>query len=451
MRIGWGKFIIGAVLLAISIFMNSKSEEWVNYLSGILILVSVVGLVLMYPKVIDLITNLLFNVFRGKSKVIVLALNNLRTSKVLMGNITLIVISMLSIFMITSIGTSLKDLVAGVYEDMKFDVSVSGIRGVQGQEDDFLTNKLISKIKENESVEKDSIQISREKAVTINNNTMAELEGIECEKYQNSNKYLEFDSDKYNDMYKKFEKSSAGEVIISDKLKKHLNVEVGDKITVNLNDIQKDLKVIGTFDGKLYQSGQIIFMKNDDMKKQFNVKEASVILFETTKSPDEVKEELKSVIKKFGAVATTNDESKEQNLEANQQIVNVLSLFSYLAILIAALGVLNNIIIGFLQRKRELAVLSSVGMSDGARNGMLLTESILSVVWAIVIAIPYSYLGLSLLTKTMTAIEMPMEVVLDINAVPVYVVVALVLILLASLPILLKSKKLSIIDELKYE
>ena len=126
----------------------------------------------------------------------------------------------------------------------------------------------------------------------------------------------------------------------------------------------------------------------------------------------------------------------------NQMIVNVLSIFSYLAIFIAALGVLNNITIGFLQRKRELAVLSSVGMSDGARNRMLLTESILSVMWSVVIALPYSYLGLSLLTKTMTAIEMPMAIVLDIKAVPIYGVAALVLIILASLPILLKGKEI---------
>ena len=187
------------------------------------------------------------------------------------------------------------------------------------------------------------------------------------------------------------------------------------------------------------------------MEKEFNIREATQILFKTDKSPVDVKNELKSVVKNFGATVTTRDEFQKQNVDGNQMIVNVLSIFSYLAIFIAALGVLNNITIGFLQRKRELAVLSSVGMSDGARNGMLLWESLLSVIWSVVIAIPYSYLGLSLLTKTMTAIEMPMNIVLDLKAVPLYAVAALVLIILGSLPILLKSNKLSIINELKYE
>jgi len=451
MRIGWVKFIIGSIILVTSIVINSIDAPWVNSISAILILVSTIGLVLMYPKVIDVVTNVLYKVFRGRSKVVVFALNNLRTSKVLMGNITLIVISMLSIFMITSIGTSMKDLVVGAYQEFNFDVSVSGFKGVPGGEGESVTDKLISKIKENESVDKDSIQIGKDGFGTANKDTMVILEGIDSSKYQKYNGYLELDSEKYSKMYKEFEESTDNEIIITDKIKKALSVNVGDKITIEVNGIKKDLKIIGTIDGKVYNNGQVVFIKNETMEKEFNIKEASQITFKTTKSPEDVKKELKTVVKDFGATATTRDEFQERNVEQNQMVVDVLSIFSYLAIFIAALGVLNNIIIGFLQRKRELAVLSSVGMSDGARNGMLLTESVLSVIWSVIIAIPYSYLGLSLLTKTMTAMQMPMTVVLDIKAVPIYAIASLGLIVLASLPILLKSKKLSIINELKYE
>ncbi|MBU3181973.1 ABC transporter permease [Clostridium psychrophilum] len=450
-HIGWVKFIIGTIILVVTIFVNSIDTPWVNTLSSIFILASIIGLVFVYPKVIDLVTNVLYKIFRGRSKVIVFALNNLRTSKVLMGNITLIVISMLSIFMITSIGTSMKDVVTGAYKQMDFDVSVSGIKDVSGIQGVSVTDKLISKIKDNKNVNKDSIQIVKLVMGSANKDTMIVLEGIDSKKYQKFNGYLELDSDKYRDMYKKFDKSTDSEIIITDKLKRALNVNVGNKITIEVNDIKKNLKIIGTMDGKVYNNGQFVLMKNDVMKKEFNVIEANQIAFKTTKSPEIVKKQLKTVVKNFGATATTRDEFQKRNLDQNQMIVNILSIFSYLAIFIAALGVLNNITIGFLQRKRELAVLSSVGMSDGARNGMLLWESVFSVVWSVVIAIPYSYLGLSLLTKTMTAMEMPMHIVLDIKSVPIYAVAALVLIVLGSLPIMLKSNKLSIINELKYE
>ena len=345
----------------------------------------------------------------------------------------------------------MKDLVVGAYQQMDFDVSVTGIQGVSGIQGESVTDKLIYKIKENKNVQKDSIQIVKRVYGTANKDTMISLQGVDSKKYQKFNGYLELDSDKYSEMYKKFDKSTGSEIIITDKIKKALNVKVGEKIIIEVNDIKKNLKIIGTMDGKVYNNGQFVLIKNNVMEKEFNIKEADQIAFKTTSSPEGVKKELKTVIKDFGATATTRDEFQKQNVNDNQMIVNVLSIFSYLAIFIAALGVLNNITIGFLQRKRELAVLSSVGMSDGARNGMLLIESILSVIWSVVIAIPYCYLGLSLLTKAMTAIEMPMSIVLDIKAVPVYAVAALVLIVLGSLPIMLKSNKLSIINELKYE
>ena len=44
MRIGWVKFIIGTIILVASIFINSIDAPWVNSLSAILILVSIIGL-----------------------------------------------------------------------------------------------------------------------------------------------------------------------------------------------------------------------------------------------------------------------------------------------------------------------------------------------------------------------------------------------------------------------
>ena len=48
------------------------------------------------------------------------------------------------------------------------------------------------------------------------------LDGIDSKKYQKFNGYLELDSDKYSEMYKKFDKSTDSEIIITDKLKKAL-------------------------------------------------------------------------------------------------------------------------------------------------------------------------------------------------------------------------------------
>ncbi|GKX68881.1 ABC transporter permease [Inconstantimicrobium mannanitabidum] len=450
MTIGWGKFIIGVILLGISLGVNFIDAKWAYALSGVFVIVSVIGLVLMYPKLVDILTNVLYKLFRGRSKTVVFALNNLRTSKVLLGNITLIIVSVLSIMMITSAGTSLKNVVTEAYTKMNSDITVSGIQTIEGVEGQNTTDKLLAKIKENKDVNKDSIQISMQASTKIGN-TFAGIEGIDASKYRDYNQYLDFNSDKNKDMFDRFAKSSERELIITDKLKDKLGKNVGDTITLNINDIKKDFKIAGSIDGKLYQDGFVIFMKNEVLKKDFNFKEADQIMFKTNKDAAEVKKELLPTIKQFGATAITKAEMEKQNAESNQMVINILSIFSYMAIFIAALGVLNNIIIGFLQRKRELAVLSSVGMPQGNRSLMLLIESVLSVVWAMAIAVPYSYLGLSLISRCLKVISMPLEIVLDLKSVPGYFCISLALILLATIPVLFKSRKLSIIQELKYE
>lgn len=450
MSIGWGKFIVGIIIIIISIGLNYIDTEWANALSGVFIIISIIGVILIYPKLIDIVTSILFKVFRGKSKVVVFALNNLRTSKVLLGNITLIVISMLAILMITSIGSSMKSMVSDAYVKLELDVAVGNIRGINGLDGITVTDRIIEKMKENKNVNKDSIQYSIG-AMGDLNGEMGIVEGINSEKYRDYNGYLELNDSKYEKMFNDFNKSDNNEVIIGTKLKKKLKLETGDTVTIKVNDIKKEFNVAGSIDEKLYNNGMVIFIKNEVIKREFNIKEANQIIALGNINQEELKDELMPILKEFGATAKTKAEIEKENMDTNQVIMNVLGIFSYLAIFIASLGVLNNIMIGFLQRKRELAVLSSVGMSRGNRNLMLITESVLCVVWSILIAIPYSYLGVSLLNKALIPIDMPLNIKVDINAVPVYFVASLVLILLATVPIVIKSKKLSIIDELKYE
>ncbi|MGL5354613.1 MAG: FtsX-like permease family protein, partial [Clostridium sp.] len=450
MSIGWGKFIVGIILIVISIGINYIDTTWANALSGVFLIISIIGLILIYPKVIDIVTSILYKAFRGKSKVIVFALNNLRTSKVLLGNITLIVISMLAILMITSIGNSMKSMVSDAYVKSGFDVSVGNIQGINGLEGITVTERIIEKLKENENINKDSIQYSIGTIGDLNGE-MSIVEGINSEIYRDYNGYLELNDSKYDKMFNDFNKDDNNEVIIGNKLKKKLDLENGDKVTIKVNDIKKEFNVAGSIDEKLYNNGMVIFIKNEVIKREFNIKEGSQITALGNINQEDLKKELLTTLKDFGATVKTKAEFEKENMDMNKSMLSILSIFSYLAIFIAALGVLNNIIIGFLQRKRELAILSSVGMSKGNRNLMLVTESVLSVFWSIIISIPYSYLGLALLNKALITIDMPLNIKLDINAVPIYFVASLILILLATLPIIIKSKKLSIIEELKYE
>ena len=64
-------------------------------------------------------------------------------------------------------------------------------------------------------------------------------------------------------------------------------------------------------------------------------------------------------------------------LWAMPEVQGARVIFSYLAIAISAIGIFNNIVICFHQRRKEFAVMASVGMNAGKRKRLILTESML--------------------------------------------------------------------------
>ena len=141
----------------------------------------------------------------------------------------------------------------------------------------------------------------------------------------------------------------------------------------------------------------------------------------------------------------------ERNLEGNRQMMNILSVFSIMAVVIGAFGALNNIIISFIQRKKDLAILSSLGMTNRQRSRMIFIESGVTVLWAILFITPYGYLMARLITAITTMIGLPIPIEFNFAGMVPFFLAAFLLFILATLPVVMKSRKLSVIREIQYE
>ena len=234
-------------------------------------------------------------------------------------------------------------------------------------------------------------------------------------------------------------------------LLKGTNKKIGDTVLVECNGVKEKLTIDAIINAKLFNGGIVSFVSHETMRNLFNVPSSNQITFVTDSDIDTFVPKLKPIIRSIGATFITKEEMREQNIEQNQMMMNALSIFSYLAIVIAALGIINNVSISFLQRKTEFAVLSSVGMENSLRRRVLLIESVACVTWGMVIAILYSLFGMSLVGKIMSLVGFPLEISLSFGSLPTIYLVSLCIVLLATLPVIFKSKKLSIIQELKYE
>lgn len=194
-------------------------------------------------------------------------------------------------------------------------------------------------------------------------------------------------------------------------------------------------------------------MNEDKLREYYNHKESDTIYFFLKDGADKeaVEKELKGRIGDLGATYLSKQEMVDDNVAANKMIIDILSIFTYLALVIASIGIFNNISISFAQRKKEFAVMASVGMNASHRRRMILTESITGVIWSALVSIPYTILLCALAQKLLTGAGMGFDVVYSWGSLPAYLIVIAFVIFLASVGSMKNIGRLKVVEELKYE
>ena len=446
---GAARFIAGCVLLVFAIVGYAVDAQWTVDLSPVLFMCELLGIVMISRKLLKFLSGWVSKLFRGNTTAF-LAMNNIKSSKLLRGNITLLIVSLSAVFAIVSVGSSMKDLVVSAYEELNTDYTISNI--IPSNAATTTTEILGEKLSQIEGIDKDSIT-PQYACDTQNNDYIYFVFASQPDKYAEYMQYFELDSQKNKDTYEKYKKDTNKGILIGDVVAKHINKKAGDTVEIEMNGKKETFNIIGTFDSKVYNNGRVALMKPEDIQKYFNIKEAWSIDFRLEKGADaqKVEKEFKKAVSSLGATYISRDDMMKQNVDDNQMVIDILSIFSYLALVITSIGILNNISISFQQRRKEFAVMTSVGMNRSKRRNLVLTESISSVIWSLVIAVPVSVMVNGIMEKLSRSIDLPMNVSMDWSSVPIYAAVAAAAVLIATLSTIRKSKKLNVVAELKYE
>ena len=441
------KTIIGIILLAFSIAVYFINDSVINVTTPIAFITAFAGVILLVPMMMKLVTAVFGKLFKNNTT-LYLTLSNIRSSKLLRNNIVLVVVSLSSVLMISSFGKSMTNLVVDAYKGMNYDYNISGI--MEMDPNNPTTDRILDKLHEIKGIDQTSIGDVYYAEAEIDGE-LAIATGSEVDAYVNVlNEYFGFTTT-YADEIQALKDADEYSILLTTKIADAIDKKAGDTVTMKINSHEVNVKVVGVYDGKVFQAGRAVLMKKELLINEFNIKEAAAIYFETEEDSSVIEKELKPFLASLGATYTTKAEDTKLNDEQNQTIVSVLSIFSYLAMIIASIGVFNNITICFLQRKREMAVMASVGMNKSRRKRMILTESMTCVIFSVLISIPFTILLSDLLTGFCKFIGMPMEVAFSWTSIMTYAPIITVIILIATLSTMRKSRKLSIVQELKYE
>lgn len=318
---------------------------------------------------------------RTNKNTIIIACNNLISNIHVNFNITLIVIGLSCFIVINTVGTAVLKSITDTYQNYNYEIEayyneadslVGAISGLH-EVDQLLPIKTSSNIK----------IASQDSNILIH--------GYKNKEYLNF-----FDLKIENDILESLK--NGRNIIISRLLSNKINVKAGDNLQLIFNNKTFSYKIIGIVDTNI-NYGNFSIIHENNLMNDFDEKEYRKLLIKTSESVTDYSKILDVLHKNDTEVNILTDEI-EYETQSNVSKFRILDYFILLTMLVGMIGVINNTIITYHERKKELAIFRSLGSSKKKLNKILMME--------------YSLIGLAASTFTVILVNMLYRIIPDI-------------------------------------
>lgn len=439
------KLILGCLLFVSASILAFIKVDLIFVLYGVI--AGFVGFIFIYAKIVESSLSFLFQRLKNKMAIFSLACQNVGTSKMIRNNITLTTIAVIVLIMINSIGVSFRTVLNESYKGYKFDVNIEVPHsGVEDQE-----KEIEKKINESGVIKKNSVIEHSETISTARiNNSMVNLTGVDdVFNYREYNQYLEWHNTNFDSIFKKLD-SEENSFLSTKSYAKSLNMKKGDVVTVDFGSETKKMTLVGVYDNR---SGfNSIITKASNLPKAVALTTPTLRFYETDVSPGKAKRKLKKTLKDYDVTISTKKEQMDQNTEQNEIIISIFNVFATMTTVIGSFGIVSNVTIAFLQRKKQFALYESLGIQKGQLIKMILFEGTIVSLLTIILSYPLLIIQTRLVEKALNEmIGATLTIVINYHILPLVYLFILLLVLISSIPAIFGSRKIEVVKELKFE
>lgn len=253
----------------------------------------------------------------------------------------------------------------------------------------------------------------------------------------------------------KVEDLKYNEILIDEKLAERNNINVNDTISIKFRTINKDFdfKVVGLVNSTYFTTSRNVIVINfqnyidniSHVPMQVHLKAEEGVDLEKLKV--EVYDELKEV----GLEVQTISEYLNKQEEQSNSIMSLFYVIIGLAVVLSFIGIVNNQVISFMQRKKELAVLNSTCMSKKQINKMLIAETVLANIISCIFAIAVGFLAKGIIDSFMQGLALYVDVIFNFDKTIKFVGIIFIILLLTLIIPSRKLNKINVVNEIKYE
>jgi putative ABC transport system permease protein len=368
----------------------------------------------------------------------ILSAKNLRDNKSVINNIILLSIAISGLFFISTISDSVALYVTRHYREANYDIAFN--RWNMGRETELALQTV-------EGVEGTyGIYRSTGNRIADSDDRIEIIHGVEPRKYAAYFDYT-FDGDRM-ELLRRLD--DGRNIIVTYTLRRQYGYRPGDVISLELGEKPRDYTVVGFFDSVNWNGSYGLvgarYLKMDTGNSRYGE-----IFIKTSGDPDEVMGNLTRKFRGRRFWARTVDDMARRNAESNEEFFAVLEGFSLVALIIGIVGIVNNFIIGFLERRRSFALYRSVGMSKVQLIRMIFIEALSGGIVGALAGIIAGGVLLLIVPHLMRAMNMPMKLFFRGITGLQFFLGGIIITLVASVSPALKSSKLNIIRSIKYE
>lgn len=428
----------GAVLFVVSILLPKLSSGKMLYLAGGFSLLGLIaGTILIAP----LLTNLLSRGMEALYGAILgnegrLAARNMRDNKNTTQNITLLFISISAVIAITVVGNFVTTYVGDVFRDSE----------LQGFADGMMEPEFVEQVKNMEGLEKVLPLYVYKNQIQADGTTLSRLEATDNLDWYNSMMALHY-TDK--DMEEKALSAFAGEraILFSESALERIGLSVGDTITLTGGTGQNEYQIVGSFKSRATDVEGVI--ASVYAVSDFDASDFGFLAY-TANDPDAIMVQIRDL---FGATSNWSRTVEEFNTDARSTVgafLQPMHSMTYFILLLATVGIINNLLINYLQKRRSIAMYKSVGLSNRQNVKMTLIEGFSAGLIGAVIAIFVSYMEI----QTIFLVAGPKIAMMpELNAATFLAAggMGIIVTLIGSVVPIFKSRNMKLVEEIKFE
>ncbi|WP_461199571.1 ABC transporter permease [Clostridioides difficile] len=429
---------IGSMMFILSILLPRISPENTLYLAGGF---SLLGLIVATIVLIPLITDIMSIVFEFVYKNILgnegkLAARNMKNNKNIIQNITLLFISISAVIAISVVGNFVKTYITDVFRDAE----------LQGFADGKMNEEFIEDVRHMDGIKKILPLYVMNNEISGNGVTLSRLEGTDNIKLYNSMfgiNYTNFEIKKQ--VIEAFNDKRS--VILNEDTLKKVGLSIGDTITLSNDKYDFSYKIVGSFKSRANDVEAVIpshYAVNDFDKTNYG------FLVYTAVNPDAVMIQIRYLFGDTYNWSRTVEEFNNDSLNTISSFLSPMNKMTYFIFLLATVGIINNLLINYIQKRRSIAMYKSIGLSNKQNIKVTLIEGFTSGLLGAVIGIMISILEIQTIF-IVAGPKISMKPDLDFKTFIIVGLLGIIVTLIGSIVPIIKGKKMKLIEEIKFE